>query len=240
MEDTEREIGPAGPGCAPEELLVPASPGEPAAQKGVRLWKGGPLWADRNVGAENPTEYGWFFCWGGTRAYAYDPEIRHWAAADGSEPRTGFDDWHAKAFGKDLETLRRDGFTTEADALAPEHDAARAHWGGAWRMPTRQELDDLCYNQCDWTWTTNGVAGFVVRGRGDYADAAIFLPATGVGIEEKWWYKGRTGYLWASEPYAEGPNADCSWRLHFDRRGIGTDFCWDRHFGVPVRPVKDE
>ena len=242
LEDNEREFKPAGPACAPEELLVPASAGEPAAQKGVRLWEGGPLWADRNVGAENPAEYGWFFCWGGTRAYTYNPEIRHWVAVDGSDPRHGFDEApkNAPTFGKSPATLLREGFTTTEGALAPEHDAARAKWGGAWRMPTRQELDDLCYNKCDWTWTTNGVKGFVVRGRGDYASAAIFLPATGVGIEEKWWYRERSGYLWASEPYTEGPNADCSWRLHFDQRGTGTDFCWDRHFGVPVRPVKDE
>ena len=116
---------------------IAAEPPAAAAQEGVRLWEGGPFWADRNVGAERPSDFGWFFNWGGTLA-------------------------------------------------------------------------------------------------------AIFLTATGVGIEEKWWYKERTGYLWASEPYAEGPNADCSWRLHFGPRGIGTDFCWDRHFGVPVRPVKDE
>jgi len=35
--------------------------------------------------------------------------------------------------------------------LAPEHDAAQVQWGGGWRMPTYQELNDLCYNKCDWT-----------------------------------------------------------------------------------------
>ena len=135
---------------------------------------------------------------------------------------------------------RKEGWTTEENRLAPGHDAARAHWGGEWRMPTRRELIDLCYNKCDWTWTTNGVKGCVVRGRGDYASAAIFLPAAGYSVEEKWWGKGTTGHLYASEPYTEGPNADCTWRLHFGAKGIGMDYCWDRHMAMPVRPVRDE
>ena len=237
MENKDAEIKPSRPGCAPEEIFVPA-PGEPAAQKGVRLWEGGPLWADRNVGAEKPSDYGWFFAWGSTRGYVYDWKIRHWASVDGTDPRAGFDQSHATSFGKDSENLRNEGLTTADDVLAPEHDAARANWGGPWRMPTKQEMEDL-RDKCDWTWTTNGVKGFVVRGRDDYADAAIFLPATGFGIEEKWWARESGGYLWSSGPYLEGPNADCSWRLHFTSRGIGTDYCWDRHIGTPARPVRD-
>ena len=237
QEDKANTVKPAGPACAPEELFVPAA-GEPAAQKGVRLWEGGPLWADRNVGAEKPSDYGWFFAWGSTRGYVYDWKIRHWASVDGTDPRAGFDQSHATSFGKDSENLRNEGLTTADDVLSPEHDAARANWGGPWRMPTKQEMEDL-RDKCDWTWTTNGVKGFVVRGRDDYADAAIFLPATGFGIEEKWWARESGGYLWSSGPYLEGPNADCSWRLHFTSRGIGTDYCWDRHIGTPARPVRD-
>ena len=221
-------------------LCIAAEPPPAAAQEGVQLWEGGPFWADRNVGAGEPWENGYYFWWGDT--LGSKRENGNWVASDDASRRRGFE-WFPEStptYGKSADTLQSQGWTTADDVLAPEHDAARVQWGGAWRMPTRQELDDLCYNKCDWTWTTNGVNGFVVRGRGDYADAAIFLPAAGVGVEEKWWYKGTAGYLWASEPYAEGPNADCSWRLHFDKRGTGTDFCWDRHFGVPVRPVREE
>ena len=237
LENPEAEIKPAGPACAPDEVLAPAA-GEPAAQKGVRLWEGGPLWADRNVGAETPSDYGWFFNWGGTLGATYNQEIRHWAAVDGSNPRFGFDDSQAPSFGKNTEVLRDEGYITEEGVLTPEHDPARVHWGEPWRMPTRHELDGLLSN-CDWTWTTNGVKGCVVRGRGDYASAAIFLPVAGYSVEEKWWGKGTTGHLYASEPYTEGPNADCSWRLHFGAKGMGMDYCWDRHMAMPVRPVRE-
>ena len=245
QEDKANTVKPAGPACAPEELFVPAA-GEPAAQKGVRLWEGGPLWADRNVGAETPTDDGWYFPWGDTIGYTYDPEAKCWVAVDGSDPRHGFDEApkNSPAFGKSPATLLREGFTTAEGALAPEHDAARAKWGGEWRMPTRQELDDLCYNKCDWTWTTNGVKGFVVRGRGDYADAAIFLPAAGHGLGIVRRGYGSSSCLYASEPYADGQPEDCTWRLRFswEKRSpeIGMNHCWDRYIAAPVRPVKDE
>ena len=240
QEQTKPSVRPAGPACAPEELLA-AAEGEPAAQTGVRLWEGGPLWADRNVGAGKPSENGWFFCWGGTVGCAYDLETKRWAAVDGSDPLHGFDEYrkNTPAFGKDADTLLRMGFATADGALAPAHDAARANWGGAWRMPTRRELDGLVEN-CDWTWTTNGVKGCVVRGRGDYADAAIFLPAAGYAVERKWWDRDRAGYLWSVDAYTDAPPTDCSWRLHFGSSGAGTSYCWDRHVGGSIRPVKDE
>ena len=35
-----------------------AEPPPAAAQEGVQLWEGGPYWADRNVGADEPWEPG--------------------------------------------------------------------------------------------------------------------------------------------------------------------------------------
>ena len=56
-----------------------------------------------------------------------------------------------------MEDLQSEGWITADGVLASAHDAAQAHWGGSWRMPTLQELDDLRDN-CDWTWTSmNGV-----------------------------------------------------------------------------------
>lgn len=36
-------------------------------------------------------------------------------------------------------------------SLELSDDAAKANWGGSWRMPTRAELKELIY-ECDWTW----------------------------------------------------------------------------------------
>ncbi len=241
QEGKVKPIKPTGPACPPEELAALLE--APAEPKGVRLWEGGPLWADRNVGAEKPSDYGWFFNWGGTLGATYNWEIRHWAAVDGSDPRFGFDDSRAPSFGKDADVLRDEGFITADGVLAPDHDPARVHWGEPWRMPTKQELDDLCYGKCDWTWTTNGVKGCVVRGRGDYASSAIFLPVSGWGngiVLQGMGWMGFLGHLWASDPDADGPPTDCTWRLKFAQDGIRVDRYFDRYTASPVRPVRDE
>ena len=55
-------------------------------------------------------------------------------------------------------------------------DAARANWGGSWRMPTDAEITEL-KDQCSWTWTTqNSVNGCLVTGPNGNS---IFLPSAG-------------------------------------------------------------
>ena len=140
----------------------------------VQLWAGGPYWATTNVGAEEPWDYGLYFWWGDTVGYRREGDA--WVASDGSSQNFQFsgDPISQQTSGKSTATLQNEGWTTSAGVLAPAHDAAQVHWGGGWRMPTYQELYDLCYTYCDWTWTTtNGVNGYVVRGRAAFAGAAL-------------------------------------------------------------------
>ena len=119
--------------------------------------------------AEKPEDYGYYFWWGDT--VGYKRENDKWVATDGSSSNFDFfeDPISKQTYGKTISTLQSEGWIfSQGDTyvLAPEHDAAHVHWGGNWRMPTYQELDNLC-GKCDWAWTTqNGVNGYVVRGRG--------------------------------------------------------------------------
>ena len=62
-------------------------------------------------------------------------------------------------------------------ALCLATGAAHVNWGGSWRMPTKEEQDEL-RNNCTWTWTSqNGVNGRLVTGPNG---KSIFLPAAGV------------------------------------------------------------
>ena len=176
----------------------------------VQLWADGPYWADRNIGASAPEDYGLYFWWGdttGTFSFNFN--------SDNSVVYT---------HGKSVAELQRAGWVTSDGVLAPAHDAAHAKWGGSWRMPTFQEFDDLCY-KCDWTWTTkNGVNGYVVRGRGTYSSNSIFLPSDGV-----------FGKYWSSVPHSD--YSYWSWYLSFGSGYHVMDFCSDRCEGHPVRPV---
>ena len=49
---------------------------------GVQLWEGGPYWAECNVGAITPEEYGYYFWWGDTVGYKRENDA--WVASDGS------------------------------------------------------------------------------------------------------------------------------------------------------------
>ena len=54
------------------------------------------------------------------------------------------------------------GFTDNKCVFAPEDDAASANWGAGCRMPTDEELAELCA-KCRWTWDT-AHCGYLVTG----------------------------------------------------------------------------
>ena len=172
------------------------------AHEKVQLWDGGPYWATTNIGAENPEDYGYYFWWGDT--VGYKREGNAWVATDGSSSNFSFGSSNTPTYNKTLATLQSEGWVVQENGtyvLAPEHDAAQVQWGGGWRMPTSQELYDLCYHKCDWTWTSqNGVKGYIVRGRGDYTSNSIFLPCAGSGGLASFHNSGSNGFYWSSVP----------------------------------------
>ena len=214
------------------EKLVQPSGGE-GEHKKIQLWKGGPYWAETNLGAQQPWESGYYFWWGDTVGYKFEDD--NWVASDGSSRGEAFVKMKVPNYGKDFTSLLYKRWITEDGTLAPEHDAAQVQWGGGWRMPTQQELLDLC-NKCDWKWKKlNGVGGYVIRGRRAYASASIFLSCAGIGNVTSLTSAGSYGSFWSSVPHSDyGSRA---WYLYFNssEHGMRSDY---RYFGSPVRPVQ--
>ncbi len=208
---------------------------EDAGPKGaVQLWADGPYWATTNIGAEEPEDYGYYFWWGDTLGYKRENE--QWVASDGSASGFSFSDANAQTWVKDIATLQSEGWITAEGVLAPEHDAAHVQWGGSWRMPTDQELQDLVVN-CEWTQTTvNGVNGYNVRGKGAYASARIFLPAAGYGGGSSLYNAGSYGLYWSSVPFSDS-NFYLSWYLNVNSSSHYTSYSY-RDLGFSVRPVR--
>ncbi len=201
----------------------------------VQLWEGGPYWATTNIGAENPEDYGYYFWWGDT--VGYKRENNKWVASDGSNSNFSFNDSNTPTCYKSNSTLQSEGWITADGVLAPEHDAAKKHWGGDWRMPTKQEFVDL-NNKCDWTWTTmNGVNGYIVKGRGAYASNSIFLPCAGLVNGTSLFSDDLGGDYWTSVP-DWGYNYDVAWHLRFGSGYHGTDYAFYRYHGRSVRPLQ--
>ena len=162
----------------------------------------GVKWANCNVGASVPEEYGNYYAWG--------------------EINTK-DDYSAN-------TSLTNGLELGDISGNPQYDAARANWGGEWRLPTKAEFDELRSN-CTWEWTTqNEVNGYLVTGSNGNS---IFLPAAGYRDGTSLYYGGSIGYYWSSTPYDASNSAHA---LNFDGavRGTGWRNC---DYGKSVRPV---
>ena len=129
-------------------------------------------WATMNVGATSPEEYGDYFSWGETSPKNdYSWETYKWCNGTYNS-QTKYN------------TKKNYGIIDNKTILDASDDAAHMNWGGAWRMPTRAEIEELINintNNCTWEWTSqNNENGYKVTSLKDgYTDKSIFLPAAG-------------------------------------------------------------
>ena len=178
-------------------------------------------WATCNVGANKPEEYGDYFAWGETQPKStYNWSTYKWR----NSSNTTLTKYNTSS---DYGTV--DNKTT----LDLSDDAARANWGGSWRMPTDAELTEL-REQCTWTWTTqSGVNGYKVTS--DKNGKSIFLPAAGGRTDSSLNYAGSSGNYWSSSLDTDYPSS-AAYGLHFNSGnvyGYGSGRC----NGFSVRPV---
>ena len=80
----------------------------------------------------------------------------------------------------------------------------------------------------------NGVNGYIVRGRGDYASNSIFVPCAGFGYGTSLYRSGSNGYYWSSVPLSDYSSA---YELSFHSSRHGTYYNY-RDSGQSVRPVQ--
>jgi hypothetical protein len=138
-------------------------------------------------------------------------------------------------YGKDNSALQSAGYIDSTGYLVAAHDAATAHLGSPWRMPTSDEIEALV-NNCTSTWiTTNGERGRLVTGKNEYANRSIFLPAAGFGVVSSLDDAGSYGGCWSSTPHSD--RSDLAWNLDFFSGNLYRGFDY-RRIGRSVRPVR--
>lgn len=143
-------------------------------------------WADRNIGASSPEQYGDYFSWGEVKVKRFYGKYSGYKHFDD----TKFHKYNYYHF---------DGSTVDSLlVLKAEDDAASFNLGKKWRMPTEQEVNEL-FEKCMFKKSTlNGAKGYWVMNKEGIGDS-IFIPLTGRKDYGKFrLYPATSGYYWTS------------------------------------------
>ncbi len=194
-------------------------------------------WASFNLGASSPEGYGDYFAWGEIEPYysSLDPLV--WKLGKKSGYMWPSYKWYADGnMTKYCTTLDSSvaGIIDGKTVLEPEDDAAHVHFGDKWRMPTKEEMDELL-NSCTWTWSSmNGVPGYKVTGTNGHH---LFLPAAG-GWNDADYHGDGWGTVWTSSLHSTSDFG--AYGLSFG--SSSKDYSGDRgrYFGRPIRAVYDD
>lgn len=174
----------------------------------------GILWATCNIGASSPSEIGDYFAWGER------------------EPKD--------VYGWDTYKLCRGSYNsifkyTETDGkkvLDSQDDVAKSMLGREWRIPTKEDMEELV-EECEWKWTSlNGQLGWKVIGSNNNY---IFLPASGAASSYRIAGVNELGRYWTATRDESNYSA---YNLRF-KDGTDTIVVVDdtRFYGRTIRPV---
>ena len=171
-------------------------------------------WATCNIGAASPKEYGDYYAWGETST----KEI--------------YTENNCLTYGLSISELQSQGYIDSEGNLTAQYDAATANWGGTWRMPTYDELNEL-NTQCTWEWINeNDFKGYKVTGPNGNS---IFLPAAGLRYGSSLYDAGGYGCFWSSTP--GGDYDGHAYRLSFFSSSHSSMSNFYRYGGQSVRSV---
>ncbi|MBQ2907871.1 MAG: DUF1566 domain-containing protein [Bacteroidales bacterium] len=167
----------------------------------------GVKWATCNVGASSPEDYGDYFAWGET------------------SPKAEYSWENSVTNGEQMSDISGDA----------QYDAATANWGGSWRMPTKEQMEELV-EHCEWEWTqVNGVNGAKVIGPNG---SCIFLPAAGFRDRSSLFHDGYDGFYWSSTPYDYYYDLNYAYNLYFITGDEDVNLSY-RYYGLTVRPITE-
>ena len=181
----------------------------------------GILWATCNLGAEKPEDYGNYYAWGETQPKDY----YYWSTYKYCSGVFALIKYCCDS------VYGYNGYTDNLTVLLPEDDAAKVNWGNGWRMPTKEELQELNNNTTS-IWTTlSGVNGRLFTASNGNS---LFLPAAGSRWANEFDDAGCHGFFLSSSLDMRDPS--CAWYFYFNSNYHAVDGRY-RVGGYTVRPV---
>lgn len=212
----------------------------------------GVLWADRNIGAATPEDFGLYFQWGDTQGYTAEQVgdgkgLKAFSWADYKWSIDGSSSNFSKYNALDSKTV-----------LDSEDDAAHAIMGGNWRMPTFDECKELFMNTDIYLVPTEGEeiqgtaqeqSGSIIINWASQAEGTLkgvkfykkgdkqiymFVLASGDANGGSVQDVGEVGVLWTSSLVSSGVQG--AWAFGFGAFGGNIDNV-SRCGGFPVRGI---
>ncbi len=191
-------------------------------------------WANMNLGAAERTDYGDYYAWGETEPY-YMPGYSQ-SSGGSCRWRSGKESGYIRSSytysnGANSVSVYNGGYYV----LDSAHDAATVRWGAPWRMPTRQELQELMEN-CSWEYNVwdSGVYGYKVTSKSDRS-RFIIIPMAGYRNGTALYDPGVIGYYWTSTRSSSTWAASCLF-LDTVSPATGSRYIYQ---GLPIRPVRN-
>jgi hypothetical protein len=166
-----------------------------------------------------------YFAWGETSGYT--------AEQVGDEEGKRAFTWENYEFGPESALTKynsSDGLTV----LESGDDAATENWGSNWKMPTKEQFEELISSANTTTAFTeqNGVSGLLLTSKAN--NNTLFFPAFGSAMNGGISSVGSYGNFWSVSLYNSKVQA---WDLIVQYRGMGMG-SGKRFIGMSIRPVR--
>ena len=159
----------------------------------------GTMWATCNVGASKPEDWGLLFQFGRVDGYKYGDKNHKFRKnvqnlLDGSS--------------SEYTPITTSGKIYKAnDILDLADDAAHVNMGGAWKMPTKDELEELVNNTTQEVETINGVKGMLFTS--NINNKILFIPFAGYWCNGSFAAAGSYASVWSSQVLPSNVNSAC-------------------------------
>ena len=175
-------------------------------------------WATCNIGASAPEEVGYYFAWG-------EVEVK--------EEFT----WCTYKWTNECQVTPTKYGDQPAQTLEPEDDAAHVLWGGSWRMPTADDMEEL-FAKCSRKFVVqNGVQGLLVTGSNGNT---IFLPLGGYKQGTEFLKVNERAYWWTSTRPAGYTQQATFYGSQYDQGRTYINNRSNRFAGFNIRAVTTE
>ena len=186
----------------------------------------GLLWATCNVGANYPEDYGYYFAWGETQPKDtyYWNNYQHCNGSYTKLTKYCYDSYYGL-----------NGYTDNLAILQPVDDAATTNWGAGWRIPTKEDWQELYQNTSHTSQNQNGVRGRLLTAENGNS---LFLPAAGYRYGSDLYDANSRGYYWSCSLNMDAPTN--SWEFYYEFYS-GYYYAMNnslRYEGHSVRPVR--